>query len=95
MIEIMLLSENIKYKNMLIFFLFLWPTITKITRVQFLCSTYHQVIFKMNYLLHNLKIRLSHPAINTHIEMTANTENQTHQIIQERKWKTNTTLQYF
>lgn len=85
MIEIMLLSENIKHKNMLIFFLFLWPTITKITWVQFLCSAYHQVIFKMNYLLHNLKIRLSHPAINTCIEMTVNTENQICQITQERE----------
>lgn len=70
---------------MLIFFLLLRPTITKITRVQFLCSAYHQVIFKMNYLLHNLKIRLSHPAINTRIEMTLITENQTCQITLERK----------
>lgn len=85
MIEIMLLSANIKYKNMLIFFLLLWPTITKITWVQFLCGAYHQVIFRMNYLLHNLKIRLSHPAINTHIEMTLITQNQTCQITPERE----------
>lgn len=63
----------------------LWPTITNITWVQFICSTYHQVKFKMNYLLHNLKIKLRHPVIYTHIENTVNKENQTHQITKQRE----------
>lgn len=39
----------------------------------------------MNYLLHNLKIKLRYPVIYTHIETTVNKENQTCQITQERE----------
>lgn len=52
MIEIILvlLSENItKHKNMLPFLLFLLPTITKSTGVQFTRGTSPQVMPKMNY----------------------------------------------
>lgn len=52
MIEIILvlLSENItKHKNMLPFLLFLLPTITKSTGVQFTRGTSPQVMLKMNY----------------------------------------------
>jgi len=96
-IMLLLLSGNItKHKNMPPFFLFLWSAITKITRVQFICSTYHQVIFKINYLLHNLKIKLRHPVIRTHIETTVNEENQICQITQEREnGKQTQCLQYF
>lgn len=39
----------------------------------------------MNYLLHNLKIKLRYPVIYTHIETTVNKENQTCQITQKRE----------